>query len=190
MRMNRRDWMKLTVGGGAGLALGQFVNMGEVKAAVKKLKLAGVREYTSACNFCSCGCGMVCRVKDGKLVNLEGDPDHVINAGVLCPKGAAMAATHDSPQRLTTPKRRAPGSDTWQDISWEEALDRVAKKLQATRDSTWVATQKAGDKEYPVNRTDAIAILGGAQQTNEEAYLISKMGRLFGTSYIEHQARL
>jgi formate dehydrogenase major subunit len=188
--MNRRDWMKLTVGGGAGLALGQFVNIGEAQARVKDLKLAGVKEFTSACNFCSCGCGMVCRVKDGKLVNLEGDPDHVVNGGVLCPKGASMAETHTSSQRLTTPKRRAPGSATWQDISWDEAIDRVAKKIQATRDSTWVATQKDGDQEYPVNRTDAIAFLGGAQNTNEEAYLINKMGRLFGTSYVEHQARL
>jgi formate dehydrogenase major subunit len=190
VRMNRRDWMKLTVGGGAGFALGQLVNIGDVQAANTDLKLAGVKEFTSACNFCSCGCGMVCRVKDGKLVNLEGDPDHVINAGVLCPKGASMAATHDSPQRLMTPKRRAPGSATWQDISWDDAINRIAQKIKATREATWVATQKDGDKEYPVNRTDAISLLGGAQNTNEEAYLINKMGRLFGTSYIEHQARL
>lgn len=190
MKMNRRDWMKLTVGGGAGFALGQFVNIGEVHAKVRDLKLAGVKEFTTACNFCSCGCGMVCRVKDGKLVNLEGDPDHVINAGVLCPKGASMAATHDSPQRLKTPLRRAPGSDKWQEISWDEAVSRIAQKIKETRDKTWVATQKDGDKEFPVNRTDAVALLGGAQQTNEEAYLISKMGRLFGTSYVEHQARL
>jgi formate dehydrogenase major subunit len=190
VHVNRRDWMKLTVGGGAGLALGQLVNIGEVKAAVKDLKLAGVKEFTSACNFCSCGCGMVCRVKDGKLVNLEGDPDHVINAGVLCPKGASMAETHTSAQRLTTPKHRLPGSDKWRDISWDEAVTRIAQKIKATRDATWVATQKDGDKEYPVNRTDAISLLGGAQNTNEEAYLINKMGRLFGTSYIEHQARL
>ena len=122
MRVNRRDLLKLTVGGGAGLALGQFINIGEVQAQVKNLKLAGVKEFTTACNFCSCGCGMVCRVKDGKLVNLEGDPDHVINGGVLCPKGASMAATHDSPQRLKTPLRRAPGSDKWQQISWDAGI--------------------------------------------------------------------
>jgi formate dehydrogenase major subunit len=182
--------MKLAGGGGAGLALGGLVDLREVQAANRKLKLAGVKEHTTACNFCSCGCGMVCRVKDGKLVNLEGDPDHVINAGALCSKGAAMLETHRSSQRAKVPLYRAPGSDRWQEISWDDAIARVAKKLKETRDKTWVAEQKDGEATYPVNRTDAISFLGGAQNTNEEAYLIGKMGRLLGTCYVEHQARL
>ena len=86
--------------------------------------------------------------------------------------------------------RIRPGADRFQEISWDEALDRVAKKLKASRDANWIATEKVGDAENPVNRTDAIAFLGGAQNTNEECYLYNKLGRLLGTNYVEHQARL
>jgi len=127
---------------------------------------------------------------DGKLVNLEGDPDHVINQGALCSKGAAMQATHESDRRVKAPMYRAPGSDRWQEISWDEAFEKLARKVKEVRDSTWIATEKDGDVEYPVNRTDAIGFLGGAQNTNEECYLWNKMGRLFGASFVEHQARL
>jgi formate dehydrogenase major subunit len=198
MAYGRRRWLKLAGAGGvgvAGLALGELVTAKEVRAATKDLKLTGAKEFTTACNFCSCGCGMVASVKDGKLVNLEGDPDHVINQGALCSKGAAMAATHTSDRRVKAPRFRAAGSDKWQEITWDEALDKLARKLKATRDASWVATEKDKDKdgkdvEYPVSRTDAIAFLGGAQNTNEECYLWNKMGRLLGTSYVEHQARL
>jgi formate dehydrogenase major subunit len=190
MSLSRRDWLKVAAGGGAGLAIAELVDIQEVQAATKSMKLASVKEYTTACNFCSCGCGMVGRVRDGKLVNLEGDPDHVINHGALCSKGAAMLATHTSDQRVKAPLYRAPGSDRWQEISWDEAIARVAKKIKVTRDSHWIATEKDGEEEYPVNRTDAIAFLGGAQNTNEECYLWNKMGRVFGTNFVEHQARL
>ncbi len=195
MSIGRRSWLKLAAGGGAGLVVGELVGAEEVRAAARSMKLSGAKEFTTACNFCSCGCGIVSHVKDGRLVNLEGDPDHVVNQGALCSKGAAMKATHDNPQRVRTPMYRAPGSDRWQQISWDEAIDKLARKIQATRDGNWVATQKAKDKdgaevEVPVNRTDAIALLGGAQHTNEECYLFNKMGRFLGTSYVEHQARL
>ncbi len=196
MTVGRRSWFKITAAGGAGLALTELgLKPAEVQAATKRSKLVGVQEFTTACNFCSCGCGMVCHVKDGKLVNLEGDPDHVINEGSLCSKGAAMKATHESDQRAKVPLYRAPGSDRWQEISWDEALDRIARKVKATRDATWIATEKdrtrdGAEVEYPVNRTDGLAFLGGAQNTNEECYLFSKMARLFGTAYVEHQARL
>ncbi len=198
MKLGRRNLLKMAGAGGvglAGLALGELVSASEVRAATKDLKLVGAKEFTTACNFCSCGCGMVASVKDGQLVNLEGDPDHAINFGALCSKGAAMKATHESPRRLKTPMLRAPGSDRWTEISWDEAYERIARKLKATRESSWVATEKDKDKEgkdveYPVNRTDAIGLLGGAQHTNEECYLWNKMGRLLGTSYVEHQARL
>ncbi len=97
MSISRRNWLKLTAGGGAGLALAELgFSASKVQAATGHLKLTGAKEFTTACNFCSCGCGMVCHVIDGKLVNLEGDPDHVINQGALCSKGAAMQATHES----------------------------------------------------------------------------------------------
>lgn len=190
MNLGRRSLLKIGAGVGAGLAVGELVDIREVKAATKGLKLAGAKEFTTACNFCSCGCGMVCSVRDGELLQLEGDPDHAINFGSLCSKGAAMKATHTSDQRVRNPKYRAPGSDKWEDISWDEALGKVAAKIKQVRDTTWLATDKVGDKEVPVNRTDALAFLGGAQNTNEECYLFKKAFTAFGTAYIEHQARL
>jgi formate dehydrogenase major subunit len=188
--ISRRSWLKFVTGGGLGLAVSDLVDARELREAAATTKLAGAQEVTTACNFCSCGCGIICHVKDGKLVNLEGDPNHVVNRGALCSKGAAMKTTHESPERLKTPLYRAPGSDKFQEISWDEALDKIARKLKATRDATWIATEKVGEVENPVNRTDAVAFLGGAQNTNEECYLLNKMGRLLGTNYVEHQARL
>jgi len=88
------------------------------------------------------------------------------------------------------PRYRAPSSDHWEEISWENAIDRVAQKIRMTREATWIATEKLGDTDVPVNRTDAIAFMGGAQNTNEECYLFQKAARLLGTAYVEHQARL
>src|ERR1700681_2708035 len=112
MSINRRQWLKRATGAGIGLAAGALgVEAPKLHASTKKEKLEGVEEFTSACNFCACGCGMICHVKDGQLVNLEGDPDHVINEGALCAKGAAMSATHTSERRVKRPRYRAPGSD-------------------------------------------------------------------------------
>ena len=195
MNLSRRSLLKLAGTAGAGLAVGDVgVSLAEVGAAAGAQKLSGAREFTTACNFCSVGCGMVCSVRDGQLLNLEGDPDHVINEGSLCSKGAAMKATHESPQRIRTPRYRAPGSDRWEEISWDAALEKIAKKVKTVRESTWIGTEKVkekdGEVEYPAMRTDALAFMGGAQNTNEECYLFAKMGRLLGTAYIEHQARL
>ena len=188
--VNRRDWLRVAVGGGVGLALGGLLDLPTVRAANQKLKLANVTELTTSCNFCSCGCGMIAAVRDGKLIAMEGDYDHIVNRGSLCVKGISMFATHTSPDRLTRPRYRAPGSDHWTDISWDEAVERIAQKIRKTRDATWTATEKLGDAEVPVNRTDAIAFMGGAQNTNEECYLFQKAARLLGTAFVEHQARL
>jgi formate dehydrogenase major subunit len=188
--VNRRDWLKATVGRSVGLALGGLIDMPAAEAAARQLKLANVSEFTTSCNFCSCGCGMVAAVRDGKLLTMEGDYDHIVNRGSLCVKGISMFATHTSPNRLTAPRYRAPGSDHWEDISWDDAIARVAQKIRKTRDENWIATEKVGDKEVPVNRTDAIGFLGGAQNTNEECYLFQKAARLLGLAYVEHQARL
>jgi formate dehydrogenase major subunit len=215
-KVSRRDWLKLTVGGGSGLALGGMFDVPAARAAAQELKLANVSEFTTSCNFCSCGCGMIAAVKDGKLLKMEGDYDHIVNRGSLCVKGISMHATHASPQRLTTPQYRAPGSDKWQDISWDDAITRVAQKLRKTRDETWIATERvdtpqlsvdiaaadrlqniprflprdAAHADVPVNRTDAIGFMGGAQNTNEECYIFQKAARLLGLAYVEHQARL
>jgi formate dehydrogenase major subunit len=214
--ITRRDALRMSVGGGAGLALGGLVDWPAAAAAARALKLSDVQEFTTSCNFCSCGCGMVASVRDGKLIAMEGDYDHIVNRGSLCAKGVSMFATHASPERLTTPRYRAPGSDHWEDISWDDAINRVAQKLRKTRDETWIATEKvnapelvvddaSGDRlqsaprfvprkdgpaDVPVNRTDAIGFLGGAQNTNEECYLFQKAARLLGLAYVEHQARL
>jgi len=213
---SRRDLFRLTLGGGSGLALGGLLDVPAMRAATGDLKLSDVSEFTTSCNFCSCGCGMIAVVRDGKLLTMEGDYGHIVNRGALCVKGISMHETHASPQRLTTPRYRAPGSDHWEDISWEDAITRVAQKVRKTRDETWIATEKvdvpellvdraAGDRlasaprfvpreggnaEVPVNRTDAIGFMGGAQNTNEECYLFQKAARLLGLAYVEHQARL
>ena len=178
------------MGGGVGLALGSLIDLPAVRAANENLKLSNVHELTTSCNFCSCGCGMVAAVRDGKLIAMEGDYDHIVNRGSLCVKGISMFATHTSPNRLAKPRYRAPNSDHWEEISWDDAVERIAQKIRKTRDATWIATEKVGDKEVAVNRTDAIGFLGGAQNTNEECYLFQKAARLLGLAYVEHQARL
>ena len=214
--ITRRDLFRLTLGGGSGLALGGLLDVPAMRAATSDVKLSEVSEFTTSCNFCSCGCGMIAAVRNGKLLKMEGDYDHIANRGSLCVKGISMFATHASPQRLTTPRYRAPGSDHWEDIFWDDAISRVAQKIRKTRDETWIATEKvdapelvvddaAGDRlsrsprlvprqggpvDVPVNRTDAIGFMGGAQNTNEECYLFQKATRLLGLAYIEHQARL
>src|SRR5262245_11202118 len=187
---SRRDWLKLAVGGGTGLALGGVLDMKAVRAASRELKLSNVSEFTTSCNFCSCGCGMVAAVREGKLISLEGDFDHVVNGGSLCAKGMAMFPTHASPERLRNPQYRAPGSNKWVDLTWDDAIDRIAKKIRDVRDKTWIATERVGDADVPANRTDALAFMGGAQNTNEECYLFQKAARLLGTVTVEHQARL
>ena len=213
--LNRREWLKVTIGTTSGLAVGGLLDVPAMRAATRDMKLADVSEFTTSCNFCSCGCGMIAAVRDGKLLKMEGDYDHIVNRGSLCVKGISMFATHASSQRLTKPRYRAPGSDQWQEISWEDAVARVAQKIRKTRDENWIATDKvnaddlsvdrasserlesaprfiphAGPRDVPVNRTDAIGFMGGAQNTNEECYLFQKAARLLGMAYVEHQARL
>ena len=188
--VNRRDLLKIALGTGAGFALDGLIDVPAMRAATKDLKLAEISEFTTSCNFCSCGCGMIAAVRDGKLIAMEGDYDHIVSRGSLCVKGISMFATHASPKRLTVPLYRAPGSDRWQELEWKDAAERIARKIKKVRDETWIATEKVGDKEVPVNRTDAIAFLGGAQNTNEECYLFQKAMRMLGIPYVEHQARL
>jgi formate dehydrogenase major subunit len=187
---DRRNLLKLTLTGSAGLALDGFLDVPAVKAATKDLKLSQIQEFTTSCNFCSCGCGMIAAVRDGKLIAMEGDYDHIVSRGSLCVKGISMFATHHSPNRLGTPRYRAPGSDHWEEISWKDAAEKIARKIKKVRDETWISTDKVDGKDVPVNRTDAIAFLGGAQNTNEECYIFQKAMRLLGIPYVEHQARL
>ena len=134
LKVSRRTLLKTTAAG-AGLSLAGFgFNIPSVKAAVKGFKLDDAQEYTSICTFCACGCGMVGYVKNGKMINLEGDSDHIVNEGGLCSKGASMSVIPNSENRNLTPKYRAPKSDKWVDISWDEALDKIASKIKQVRD--------------------------------------------------------
>jgi formate dehydrogenase major subunit len=210
---SRRDALRIALAGGAALALDGLIDVPAAKAAAQNLKLSGISEFSTSCNFCACGCGMIAAVRDGELIKMEGDPDHIVSRGSLCPKGISMFATHASPRRLTTPLYRAPGSDHWEELDWKEAAERVARKIKKVRDENWIATERLVDKnhlankdaigneagakppqemgqEVPVNRTDAIAFLGGAQNTNEECYIFQKACRLLGIPWVEHQARL
>ena len=95
---------------------------------------------------------MIAAVRDRKLITLEGDYDHVVNRGSLCVKGMSMFPTHTSPQRLQVPRYRAPGSDRWVDITWDDAVERIARKIRTTRDTAWIATERIGDADVPANQ--------------------------------------
>lgn len=142
---------------------------------------------TSICPFCGVGCGLIAHTKGGKLVNVEGDPDHPINQGTLCSKGQAVLEVVTSPRRLTKVRYRAPGSDHWEDKELDWAMKTLAQRVKATRDASFLAKSPGG---VAVNRTEALASIGGAALNNEECYLISKLTRALGVVYLEHQARL
>ena len=204
--ISRRDLFRLTLGGGSGLALSGLLDVRAIRAATADMKLSNVSEFTTSCNFCSCGCGMIAAVRDGKLLKMEGDYDHIVNRGSLCVKGISMHATHASPQRLTKPRYRAAGGDQWQEISWDDAIARVAQKIRKTRDENWIATEKViapdlsidrassprletvphfivhdAPRDVPVNRTDAIGFMGGAASAS-----INLVIAFFGLYYMLH----
>ncbi len=196
MDISRRGFLKLSGLSVVAVATGLGLNPEVVEAKGYALRIEGSQKIPSICHFCSGGCGMLLYVKDGKLIHLEGDPDHPTNAGTLCPKAASLRSVAYSSARVTKPKRRAPGAKDWEEISWEDALDRVAKKAKEVRDASWKASEsivnaKTGQAEvFEVNRAEGIAFLGSAEVDNEESYLISKFCRVLGIPYNEHQARI
>ncbi len=127
------------------------------------------------------------QIDNGKVINIEGDPDHPVNRGAACAKGASMRQlAADNPRRLSKVLYRAPGASGWEEKRWDWAIDRLAQLIKKTRDANWVAK----DGNYTVNRTEAVASIGGAALDNEECYLITKMSRALGLVYLEHQARI
>jgi len=151
-----------------------------------------VGETVTICPFDATGCGFIIAAENGNIVNLEGDPDHPINRGGACAKGASLAQwrTVDgelNPRRLTTVKYRPPGAKDWEEVSWDWAIEQIALRIKMTRDAHWTSID---DQGYTVNRTDAIASLGGSALDNEECYLLAKMLRSMGLVYIEHHARI
>jgi formate dehydrogenase major subunit len=159
----------------------------EAEAAIgRDLKTAGAVQTTTVCPFCGVGCGQIAYQKDGELVHVEGDPDHPISEGTLCSKGSALSQVTNNERRLRQVMYRAPGARKFEPRSWEWAFQRIAERVKETRDATF--QQRAGGRT--VNRTEAIACLGGAALDNEECYLLVKAMRMLGLTYIEHQARI
>ena len=194
MEINRRDFLKLSGATAGGVALFGILPKDKAQAAMPKAIPLRKRigETLTICPYDASGCGFIVAADDEKVINLEGDPDHPINRGAACAKGASLAQLRTvdgklNPWRLTKPKYRAPGAKDWEEVEWDWALDQIAAKIKATRDATFVETDADG---YTVNRCDGIGSLGSAALDNEECYLLSKMLRTLGLAYIDHQARI
>ena len=154
--------------------------------AVPPIKTLGATATTTVCPFCGVGCGQVVSTRGGNVINIEGDPGHPISEGTLCSKGAAAVQVVNNPRRLQKVLYRKPGGTAWEEKTWEWALERIAARVKETRDKTF----KTSADGLTVNRTEAIACLGGSALDNEEAYVLVKLMRALGLVYIEHQARL
>lgn len=186
-QLSRRQFLKLSGATALTLAVTELgFNPKEAEAKVKKLKIAETKVTPTICPYCAVGCGILVHVKDQDVVFTEGDPDHPINQGALCSKGTTVRQVFTSDQRVKKPLYRAPGSDKWEEKEWDWMIDRIAKRIQTTRDNSFVEKENG----IFVNKTEAIASLGGAALDNEECYLLTKFMRGLGLTYIEHQARI
>lgn len=203
MSLSRRDFLKLSGGTAVAGTLASGLVPQEASAAEKELRIKGAQETKTVCPYCSVGCGILAYTKDGKLIDAEGDPDHPISEGTLCSKGASLSQVVNNPTRLTKPMYRAAGAADWKEVEWSWALDEIVKKVKDTRDRTFKVKSKSKikektpdgkeqevEKEFVVNRTDAIAHVGSAALDNEECYMLQKLLRSWGLVYIEHQARI
>ena len=145
-------------------------------------------ETTTICPYDGSGCGFIVAAQDGKVVNIEGDPEHPINRGGACAKGASMRQlSAENPWRLKKVLYRAPGGTQYEEKSWDWAIENIAQRIKGTRDKYFTTRDDNGNL---VNRTDAIANLGGSALDNEECYLLSKLTRALGVVYLEHHARI
>jgi formate dehydrogenase major subunit len=198
MELTRRDFFKLSAAGTAGAAWATFgFDLEPAYAQAGALKISRAKEIRSVCPYCGVGCSMIAYVSGHgestsfntkpHLVHIEGDPDSPINGGSLCPKGASTMQLAVSDKRVPSPKYRAPGATEWEDISWEDALDRLARLMKDARDERFVDKDDEGNT---VNRNEGFAWGGGATIANEEGYLTTKIFRALGTVGIEQQARV
>jgi len=191
MDVSRRQFIQISGATAAGLAVsGLGFDLRPVKTHAQMLKTRYAKETTSICPYCAVGCGVIVHTSkagDGRVINIEGDPDHVINQGTLCSKGASLAQLAENTQRVTEPMYRAPYSNRWETVSWDWALNEIAKRTQATREASFEKTNAEGQT---VNRTTAIASVGSAALDNEECWLYQALMRSLGLVYIEHQARI
>jgi formate dehydrogenase major subunit len=193
MTISRRAFLQRSLVGGATLTAIGF-DVAPVVAQSRTLKISRTSETRSTCPYCSVSCGVIIHTLGDKaknaipqVVHVEGDPDHPINRGTLCPKGASLEQDILNDRRLLKPQVRRPGSDRWDDIGWEQALDEIAGWVKKTRDATFVDKD---DRGRTVNRCDGIAFTGGCTDTNEFNYLVVKTMRSLGVCYLENQARV
>ena len=195
MDMNRRQFFRVS---GAGLAASSLVALGfsptAALAETRSFKLARTTETRSACPYCSVSCGLAIytlgdKAKNVKptIVHIEGDPDHPVSRGTLCPKGAGVMDMIQSPNRVKVPQVREAGSNEWKRITWEEALTRVAKHMKADRDANFIKTNAAGTT---VNRWNSTGFLMSSAASNESSYLSVKVARGLGMVAIDTQARV
>jgi len=190
MELSRRDFLKFGGAGMGALVLFKGVNSigskGVAYGAIPLKKRIG--EKATICPYDASGCGFVVAAENGKVVNIEGDPDHPINRGAACAKGASMRQlSADNPWRLSKVLYRAPGGTDWEEKTWDWALDTIARRIKDTRDAAFIETDSQG---AVVNRTESIACLGGSALDNEECYLLAKLNRALGVVYLEHHARI
>ena len=191
--MKRRTFLQGTaaaVGGAVGLSL----DLSKARAEMRALKISRTTETRSICPYCAVSCGVIIHTlgdtsKNVKksVVHVEGDPDAPINRGTLCPKGATLKDDIVNPNRLTAPKVRRPGSDKWEEISWDEAIKGVARQIKDVRDKTFVAKNAKGQT---VNRAPGLAMIGGCTDTNEYNYLQWRFITALGIPYRDSQARV
>ena len=192
MGLSRREFFKVGTGSAAALLLG--FDARPVLAQAKELKIARTTETRSTCPYCSVSCGVIIHTLGDKaknvtpqVVHVEGDPDHPINRGTLCPKGASLYGEILNKRRLTKPQVRRPGSAKWEDISWESAIDEITHHIKKTRDETFIEKDANGKT---VNRCEGIGFNGGCTDTSEFNYLVVKTMRSLGVCYLENQARV
>lgn len=193
MPNTRRDFLKMSTLGGAALTLFGF-DLAPAYAQLRELKIARASETRSTCPYCAVSCGVIIYTLGDKaknvtpqVIHVEGDPDHPINRGTLCPKGASLEQDILNPRRLLKPQVRRPGATEWEDISWDDALNEIARWTKKTRDDSFVEKDAKGNT---VNRCEGMAFIGGCTDTNEFNYLAVKSMRSLGVCYLENQARV
>jgi formate dehydrogenase major subunit len=194
MNPSRREFLKISTVGGVAAAVFGF-DLAPAYAQLKQFRIERASVTRSICPYCSVSCGvLIYTIGDGaknvtaQAIHVEGDPDHPINRGTLCPKGSSLLQDIVNPeQRLTKPQVRRPGSDHWEDISWDDAINEIARWTKRTRDATFVEKDSQG---RTVNRCEGIGFSGGCTDTNEINYLIVKTMRSMGVCYLENQARV
>ena len=191
MEITRRRFIQLTGSACVGMAFGGLgFNLRPIEAHARDFKLEHARESKTICPYCSVGCGAIVHTSlngDLRTINIEGDPEHVINRGTLCSKGASLYQFVENENRQTQPMYRAPYSKEWKMVTWDWALDKIAQRIKQTRDAGFIHKNDEGDI---VNRVTNMASMGSAAMDNEECWLLQTLLRALGLVYIEHQARL